>query len=286
MISAGVILLAGCSAAYQAGQTPDDVYYSAPKEVRAGGNEEYLAVDNNRDKYSADRNRDNNPDNYETYRNDRWMRMSIGNPYYRSTFNNYYWNDWGYAGNFGYNHGFNNFYGSSGLGLSLGYGYLNSWNNPWGNSIYWNSFYNPYAFNYNPYGYNHIGIAPGIKPVYRTSTARPSVFNPRAYGNTNGRSNTNSNRTYYNPRTGAYSNYSNTNSANGTRVNTNTRRSNSAGTYYNTNSSRQNNSYTPSSGSSSEGRPQRTYTPSPSSGSSSGGSSGGGGGVTRPRRGN
>jgi hypothetical protein len=236
IILTSLATLNSCSTAYRTGQTPDDVYYSPAKE-----SSRYVAA-NNRDEDDYQQY-----DDYDTYHNDRWMRMSIGNPYRMSVFNDYYWNDWGY-----------------GLGYS-----------PWARPFYWNSFYNPYAYNY------YIFINPKT-PAYFTAPARPTVFNAGAYNT--GTNKSSAARSYYNPRTGVYSNYSNTNSSGG--QNSNLRRT-TPGRYYNTNNNTRNansGSYTPSNNSTD--RPVRTYTPSYSPSPSTGGNNEGGnsGGIRRPTR--
>lgn len=253
----GVIAMGSCSPAYKAGQTPDDVYYSPDRPMP-----EYVSVAEDNRYYSPQNDNRYQYDDYDMYRNDRWMRMSIGNPYRMYMFNDYYWNDWNYPGFYhpglgfnAWNYGFNNW----------NFGFNSYWYSPWGAPFYWNSFYNPYAYNYiiinNPKGGTY------------TPPARPSVFNRNTYSNT--RMNSANTRSYYNPRTGTYSNYNNTNT---NRVRT------TPGRYYDVNSrntSPNSRTYTPSN----TDRPSRTYTPSSgNSGSRSSGNSGGS--IKRPQRGN
>lgn len=285
---AGLAALASCSTAYKMGQTPDDVYYSPAKpqsayvsrEERNGDDSYYEANPRRR---STQYNQYNDPyySGYDMYRNDRFLRMSIGNRYRWNGYNDYLM----YDGFYNYNRFsiFNDFYFSS----------------PWNSFSYWNSFYNPYSsfgYGYQPYSYYGYGygtpviIGGGSKyPVTNIQpTARPRPFNPAGYTN----SFSNNNR-YLNSN--AYTSPSNTNSSR--YNNSNMRYNNSNNSYYNNNNSNNrvntyrsesNNSFFNNNNSSSNNS-SRAYTPSTSSGSSSsgGGSSSGssGGGVSRPTRG-
>lgn len=118
-------LLTGCSAVYQSGQTPDDLYFSPGKDLSSS---EVRKQNNNEEKYQQ---------NVSTI-DDRYLRMKVTNRSQWSSLDDYsYWNDMRY--NFGpsysYN-GFNNYYGHP---------YMN---NPWngsgyggwgGSSIGWNN---------------------------------------------------------------------------------------------------------------------------------------------------
>lgn len=290
-----VVALSSCSTAYKMGQTPDDVYFSPAKEQKE---EEYVNVEDRQDRYRGERynSYNNSPynnsyDDFYSYRNDRMLRMSIGNRMRLSAFDDYYWND-------GYNSWkYNN------------YGY--TLNNPWNSYHYWNNFYNPYTrFNmYNPYysnayygnygGGNIIIVNP--KSSSSAPVSRPRVFNPGTYN-----SNSYSNNNLYLDRA-APTSRPGTTSSNNRYNNSNRNNSNGFGNtmrkiftpenngYYNNNNSsnsesRSNRSevYTAPSRtntyeapSRSYEAPSRSYTPSspaPSSGSS-------GGGVTRPTRG-
>jgi hypothetical protein len=282
LVMAGLVALGGCSTAYQTAQTPDDLYYTPPTEQIAyangsGNRGEYLSVPSGRDKYTPN-------EDLENYRNDRWLRMSIGSPYRMSLYNSFYWDDWGYGGFGGF--GSSPFSLRMGFGYGAGYGFMNPWYSPFAGPVFWNSFYNPYAFNYNPhfypsyYGYGgyggyYGGIVPGVKaPIYTTPPLRANVFNRNAYKTTSS-----SSRTYYNPRTGTYSNYNNTNSADSRAQRRTTNAS--TNTYYDTRQQSDYRSYTPP-----QSRSERTYTPAPnpSSGRSSGNTGSGGGGVRRPTR--
>jgi hypothetical protein len=153
LVAFSAALITGCSTAYQAGQTPDDVYYSPAREGVA--REEVVR---------EERTRTNN-DRYQTYtssEDDNYLRMRIRNrnrwnsiddfdywynpynsPYYSyspysrfSPYNNWYftyngptWNTWGYN-SYGWNYNRWNNYGWGGNysyyrhpGLGSGYGY-------------------------------------------------------------------------------------------------------------------------------------------------------------------
>ena len=258
----GMAALSSCSSVYKSGQTPDDVYFS-PGRPQA---DTYVEVKKERE-----------GSNYQTYeqyqdayRDDRFLRMSVGNPYYLNTYNSYSGFDWRYNSFYdGFNYGFNS---------------------PWNNYFAWNNFYNPYGYgspylSYGGYGGYYGGgggyYGGGVKYVSSNMPiSKPVAFSLNSY-------NSNSNRPVsrnYIGNTGNTSNmprYNNTNSGNNRNYYNNTS-SNNHPAYTPSNSSANTNTYTPS----------RSYTPS-SSGSSSGSSSssssssgGGGGGVSRPTRGN
>jgi hypothetical protein len=260
-----VAALSSCSSVYKSGQTPDDVYFS-PARPQA---DSYVEV-----------RQEKQGSNYQTYeqyqdsyRDDRFLRMSVGNPYYLNTYNTYSGFDWRY----------NSFYD----GFSYGY------NSPWNNYFAWNSFYNPFCspIQYYGGGFHQVsgyggGAYYGGGSVHYTAApiSKPIAFDVRSYSN-NSSSNRPVSRNYTGSTGANVQRYNNTNAGNGNR------------TYYNNSSNGSGNrsSYTPSNSSSgnSNNTPSRSYTPSSSSGSSSSGSSsgssgggGGGGGVSRPARGN
>jgi hypothetical protein len=290
-LALSVAVLSGCSSAYKMGQTPDDVYYS-PAKVRAQVQQDndYVSANDQPQRYRGAQRQNNGYDSYEdfdSYRNDRFLRMSIGNSMRMGAFNDYYMYD-GYS-NWKYNN------------------YAYNINTPWNSYYYWNNYFNPYnTFNfYNPYyggmyyggGYGGYGGG-GVIIVDKTSVnnsplSRPRSFSPSSYTNNNY-----SNSNLYLYRNNAASNrpgtmntggrYNNSNSGN----NTMRRLPATGNTYYNTNSNNSrsmnsnnnNNNYNAPRNNTYEA-PTRSYTPSspsPSSGSSSGSSSGGG--VSRPSR--
>ena len=215
-------------AVYKSGQTPDDVYYS-PAPARQQGNNDDSYVNVNQPKQGSNfQSYDQYQDNY---RDDRFLRMSVGNPYYMSAYNSYGAFDWRY----------NSFYD----GFNYGFG------SPWNNYFAWNSFYNPYAPLYYGYGgyYGGGGYYVGsIKSVsYTTPISRPVVFNVSNYTNRPSASRSYLNSNYYNNANGRYNNTNNNNS------------------YYNNNNGRS--MYTPSnSGSNNSSAPSRSYAPSSSGG--------------------
>jgi uncharacterized membrane protein YgcG len=133
IVLSAAVTLWGCSSVYKTGQTPDDVYYSPAPPAK----ESY--VDNN--------NQDGQYQSYEeyqdSYRNDRFLRMSIGNPYYMSYYNTGLWYDWRYSAYNMYAY-YYPYYGSGYYGG--GYGY------------------------YNPKYYGNLPVA-----------SRPVAFNPVSY---------------------------------------------------------------------------------------------------------
>lgn len=239
-------MVAGCSSAYKATQTPDDVYYSPAKKVAA---EKNVATE----------------DRYEDYlgsQDDQYLRMKVRDRNRWSSIDDYtYWNDSRYVPSFSYDYyrnNFNNFY---------------SWSNPYA----WNNFNSPYYYNpmfsvgYNSYGgyypslgYGSYGYSPYTNVYiskYPTklsqSVNRPSLngYSNRNYLNTNSNYNRqglgNSIRKAFSPNQNNI--YSNRN------INTNNN----------------NNTYR---------APERSYTPSSSGSSSSGGGGVRSGGVSRPPR--
>ncbi len=256
LLALSVAALSSCSSVYKSGQTPDDVYYSpARQQVQADS-----YVDTRQQKEGS------NLQSYEqyqdNYRDDRFLRMSIGNPSYLNSYNNYSGFDWRY----------NSFYD----GFNYGY------NSPWNNYFAWNNFYNPYALSFGSYyggGYYGGGYGGGyyggggVKySVNVAPISRPVVFSPSSYSNSNRPAvRANANNSYFNNN----QRYNNGNSGSNNRTYNNNTGS-SHPTYAPANSNNSNNTNTPS----------RSYTPSSSGSSGSGSSGGGGGAVSRPTRGN
>ncbi|MEP6746088.1 MAG: hypothetical protein ABJB86_00095 [Bacteroidota bacterium] len=272
LLAISVVALSSCSV-YRSGQTPDDVYYSpAPARQQArvnnNNNNDDSYVNVNQQKAGTNSNYQSYDQYQDSYRDDRFLRMSVGNPYYMSAYNSYGAFDWRY----------NSFYD----GFNYGFG------SPWNNYFAWNSFYNPY---YGPslgYGYGlgggyyagggYYGSGGGIKTVSYTMPSRPVVFNVNSYTNNANRPvSRNYSSGNYNNSNQRYNNTNGNNRTNNTYYNNSNNNGRSTYTPANTNSN--NNSYTPS----------RSYTPAASSGGGGGSSSGGGGGggaVSRPGRGN
>ncbi|MET0637537.1 MAG: hypothetical protein ABWZ25_16010 [Chitinophagaceae bacterium] len=247
-----LVTVSSCSTAYRTGQTPDDVYYSPGK-----AQDEYVkATKEDRAEEGDD------PDDYETYAENRYLRMRVANRTQWSVLDDYYF----------YSPLSYSYYGGA---FALGYG----WNNPWSSYHMWNNFYNPYGGYYGGgyYGGGYYGggyhgggyygggyYGGGLVTRYRTPS-RPVSFNPSSYTNGNRpRGNSNSGRSngsnYYN---GSRYNNSNGNSYGGGSRPSNSGRNNNNSSYE---PSRNNNT------------PSRSYNPSSgnqSSGSNSGRSSGG-----------
>jgi hypothetical protein len=245
LLALSVAAFSSCSSVYKSGQTPDDVYFS-PARPQA---DEYVDVKKDEDRYQS----------YEEYqdnmRNDRFLRMSVGNPYYLNAYNNYDGFDWRY-----------NSYNSYG---NTGY---YSYHNPWNNYYVWNTFYNPYCDrSYAYYGGLSYGTMGG-KLSFSTPISRPISFNRNSYSNNSGSR----------PSRALSGNYNNVNARYNNSNGSSNRYNYSNSNYSNsTNHSNSNSNYTPSSNNNSNSTPSRSYTPS-SSGSSAPASSGS---VSRPGRG-
>jgi hypothetical protein len=178
LIAAG--LLSGCSAVYQSGQTPDDLYFSPGKDLSA----------------SEVRKQNNDEEQYQqqvSTIDDRYLRMKVSNRNQWNTLDDFsYWNDmrFNFAPNYSYN-GFNNYYGSSlhpnlnnpwNIGWNTGWNYgigINPWNScgfgKWGNQIGWtNPMYSMIVYA-NP---------KAIAPTY-TAGSNLAAYRNRTYNNYN-----------------------------------------------------------------------------------------------------
>lgn len=173
-------LLSGCSTAFKAGQTPDDVYYSPAAEGTA------------RDEVNRERERAQYQE-YISSQDDRYLRMKVANRSRWSTLDNYdYWYDSRYD-------------------FSYSYGY-NGWNNY---NVVWNPTWNILR---RP-GFSY-GSTPGWNcPVYTVVKYTNPIINPGNYTyGTNiyaykNRNYNNSNLGYKDPKTGNFiTNGSNNNS--------------------------------------------------------------------------
>jgi hypothetical protein len=239
LLIVGLAALSSCSSVYKSGQTPDDVYFSPARPQQ-----EYVEVQKDEDKYQTYEEYQDN------YRNDRFLRMGVGNRYYLNYYNDYAFSDWRY-----------NMY-------SLNF------NSPWNSYFAWNSYYNPYCYYPGGIYYGNSHASYNYNTYLKPATGKPVAFDARSYSRPNNTYNGTYNNSYYN-NTNNNSRYNNSNSFGSTlqRV------------FSGSNNNNHNNSYTPSSNTYT---PSRSYTPStPSSGGSSGGSTGGSssGGVSRPGRG-
>lgn len=239
-----VSLVTGCSSAYKASQTPDDVYFSP---ARKGVAERNVAKE---DRY----------EDYQSTGDDRYLRMKIRNRDRWAMIDDYsYWNDSRYVPSYSYGYYTNNWNNAY------------SWNNPYALNN-WNSpfYYNPlYSGGYGFYGsyypqlgyssyYNNGYISNGYISKYPAKSSfnvnRPALnaYRNGNYNNTNGNYRQglgNSIRRVFTPNqnSNVYSNR-----------NINTNLNNNINTYQ---------------------APARSYTPS-----SSGSSSSGGGAISRPAR--
>src|SRR4051812_16104936 len=117
--SALLLAMSSCSTAYRSGQTPDDLYYSPGKPQ-----DEYVQANKRDDRsYEGD-----DPDDYQTYQEDRYLRMRVANRAQWSVLDDYYfYNPYAYG-----------YYGGA---FAMGPGF----NSPWSSYHMWNNYYNPYA---------------------------------------------------------------------------------------------------------------------------------------------
>lgn len=139
LIVSVLFLFSSCTTAYKSGQTPDDVYYSPARPV-----DEYVK--------SEEKEKKEYQDEY-AYRDDRYLRYKVRNPYWSSIDEDYYYN---YRPYYSYSP------------------YYSSYN-PYYNSSYWNYCHNPYA---KP-------VPVSVKTVY----AAPRTSNMNVYINPGGTSN-------------------------------------------------------------------------------------------------
>jgi hypothetical protein len=174
-------LLFGCSSAYKATTTPDDVYYSPSGTIKSNGSDNY------------DASTSGNEDNY--------LRMKVQNRYQWNGIDDYsYWNDSRY--DFGYTcfpsrevllHPYNSYFG-----LSFGYGYYYA---PWYN---WYSPYTTVVYYKNPKVYSNSGktyLTAYRNGLYNNTNNKHTFgsFLNKAFGNINNSSynlNNNSTRTF------------------------------------------------------------------------------------------
>jgi hypothetical protein len=119
-----------CTTAYQTGQTPDDVYYSAAKPRIESDDD----VKEEEKQYTYD----------DPYYDDRYLRMKVRNRYRWNELDDWYVTD-------RYSIGYNYYYGS--------------FNNPFNR---WNYYYNPFCCCLNNYNYVFVNPkAPASPPVVR-----------------------------------------------------------------------------------------------------------------------
>lgn len=174
-------LLTGCSAVYQSGQTPDDVYFSPGREAAA----------------EVRRNRDDEEryQEYVTTMDDRYLRMRVANRDRWNTIDNFnYWNDMRYDFSPNNYNTFNNSFGRNTWGLQL-----NPWNIGWGNGYglnAWNNWYGGIGSGWNNGFGNQLGWGcpiysvityanPKAIPATYTSGSNLNAFRNRTYNNSN-----------------------------------------------------------------------------------------------------
>lgn len=191
-----VSLLASCSTAYQAGQTPDDIYFSPGK---ARENDEVVRGSKDYDEYQ----------NYVSSQDDRYLRMKVANRSRWNSLDDYsYWNDSRYDfGAYRYN------YYSSYYNMMNPYAYYSPFSgyyNPLGsyyNTGLWGLGFNfGYGGYYNPYSYYgwsspYYTIVRYATPQHLGSPGTTTISNLTAYRN---KSYNNSNYGTRDPRTGAF----------------------------------------------------------------------------------
>src|SRR5688572_13146482 len=139
LIVSVLFIFSSCTTAYKSGQTPDDVYYSPVRPV-----DEYVK--------SEKKEKQEYQDEY-AYRDDRYLRYKVRNPYWGTIDEDYYYN---YRPYYSYSP------------------YYSSYN-PYYNSSYWNYCHNPYS---KP-------VPVSVKTVY----SAPRTFNMNVYTNPPGNNN-------------------------------------------------------------------------------------------------
>src|SRR3982750_3146090 len=88
LLSLGVAALSSCSTAYKSGQTPDDVYYSPAQEKEA-----YVQTEQQQDRYQSNGSASPNNYDYYSYRDDRFLRLSVANRMRWYDYDNFYYYD-------------------------------------------------------------------------------------------------------------------------------------------------------------------------------------------------
>ncbi len=173
-----IALLTGCSAVYQSGQTPDDLYYSAGKDIN-----EYAVVNNAE---AGERYQE-----YVSTMDDRYLRMKVANRnQWSSIDNNSYWNDMRYnfpAASYNYSY-FNPYTTGMHFGLSSGLGNYNPYN-PWNN---WGVGAGLYGYG-NGLGWSNPAytliayVNPKLSlPATSTAGSNLNAYRNRSYNNYNG----------------------------------------------------------------------------------------------------
>jgi hypothetical protein len=122
LLAISAAIFTGCSTAYKAAQTPDDVYYSPAREVPA-----YVKTESSRDRYQEN----------ISYQDDRFLRMKVQNPNRWQSIDDYsYW----YDSRFDYNMYNSNYY----------YNNRYAWNN-WNSGLSYGNYFSPGYYGYGGY---------------------------------------------------------------------------------------------------------------------------------------
>lgn len=153
-------LLSGCSTAFKAGQTPDDVYYSPAAE---GSQRDEVNQQKQRDQYQ----------DYVSSQDDRYLRMKVANRNRWSGIDNFdYWYDSRY--DFSYSYGYNGWNN-----------YNTAWNPNW-NLLVGPGFGNGYNLGWNSPVYTVVRYThPVFTPSGSTSGTNIYAYKNRNYNNTN-----------------------------------------------------------------------------------------------------
>ncbi|MCW3088874.1 MAG: hypothetical protein JWQ78_2260 [Sediminibacterium sp.] len=241
-------LLSGCSTAFKAGQTPDDVYYSPGREVASAREDQKEKVE--QEEYQE----------YISSQDDRYLHMKVANRNRWSSIDNFdYWYDsrYDFSTYNDYNSLNNYSMWNPGWNLGIGYGRRGGFGN-YGYSNYGYGGYNGYG----GYGWNNplYTLVHYTNPKFSgggsNSGSNISSYRNKTYSNTN--------FSYRDPKTGGFVSGGNNSSFGNLlkRVFTGTSSSNSNSSSYD--------------------RPARTFsttpnssTPAPAPSSSAGGTSGG-----------
>lgn len=169
-------LLSGCSTAFKAGQTPDDVYYSPARE----GSAKETAKEEEKNRNQQEQYKD-----YVSSQDDRYLRMKVANRSRWSSLDNFdYWNDSRY-----------DFCNCNCYGGYNNYDTYNVWNPNWNLQVGYGR--RPYFGNY---GWNSpiYTLIQYNNPTYGGSTSGSNIS---AYKN---RNYNNSNYGYKDPKTGGF----------------------------------------------------------------------------------
>lgn len=214
-------------AAYKSGQTPDDVYYSKPRQV-----DEYVRIDKKQNQQYQDPQQD---------RENEYLRLNIYDRRWSSILDDEYYNSYAY-------NPYSTYYNSY-IGV----------NSPWNYYSYWNYHYNPYCNYYGSYYGGHYGggVYTGYAistPVYnKPRTTNLFVFNTPENNSSNKSYHNSGNSNYYNSNSNSSNNYRNSGTNAGNFLRNVFNNNNSSSNSGNTSRSSSSSSGSSSSGSSSSG---------------------------------